>query len=224
MLEALRAHGLSGVRIFQASSSEMFGNAAISPQNEETPLHPVSPYGCAKSFAHMIAQMYRQAYHMHICCGISFNHESERRGEEFVTRKISKGVADIVSGKKGKLLLGDLRPKRDWLHARDVVEAARLILQWHTPDDYVIASEETHSVEEFVALAFNRANLKWKHYVEQDPALMRPIELHELRGNARKLRERLGWRAYMDFPTLVSRMVDNDIQLTHTVAGDPSRA
>lgn len=217
LLEAIRIVGITP-RIYQASSSEMFGNAKYSPQNEETPLHPASPYGAAKCFAHMCMQVYREAYHMYICNGISFNHESERRGEEFVTRKITKAVGAIKAGQQDLLHLGNLSAQRDWCHAEDVVRGAWLMLQEDTPDDYVLASGEMHSVEEFVEYAFNYAGLDKHQYVRVDPQYLRPMDVQSLCGNATKAHQRLGWMPTVGFTELIRRMVDADCHAEATLA------
>ena len=209
LLEAIRSVGLTP-RIYQASSSEMFGNATQSPQNEETPLHPASPYGAAKCFAHMCMQVYRAAYHMYICNGIGFNHESERRGEEFVTRKITKAIGAIKAGQQDLLSLGNTAARRDWCHAEDVVRGAWLMLQQEEPGDYVLASGETHSVQEFIEYAFNYAGLDYHKYVRIDPQYLRPLDVQTLCGNATKAQQRLGWAPTVTFPELIRRMVDAD--------------
>ena len=211
-------------RLYQASSSEMFGNAAMAPQDEQTPLAPVSPYGCAKVFAHHAAQIYRSAYRLPISCGISFNHESERRGKEFVTRKITLAVGEIAAGTRQILRLGNLHARRDWLHAEDVVRAAWLLLQQPEAGDYVIASGETHSVQEFVDAAFNIAGINSSEYVKVDPDLFRPLELHTLVGNATKLQRVTGWRQQIHFQKLVARMVLHDLPRSPALADHPSPA
>lgn len=198
-----------GARVYHASSSEMFGNAAP-PQSEATPFAPVSPYACAKVFAHYCAQLYRSAYSLHISCGINFNHESERRGEEFVTRKVTKALGRIQAGQQTELRLGNLSARRDWCHASDVMEAAWLMLQQETPDDYVIASGESHSVQEFVELAFNYASLNVQQYLKLDPSLYRPLDVSHLQGCAAKAKAKLGWSPTVSFSELVQRMVEHD--------------
>jgi GDPmannose 4,6-dehydratase len=216
LLEAIRANKMTNsVRVYQASSSEMFGKVREVPQNETTPFHPRSPYGVAKVFAHQACVNYREAYGMHISCGILFNHEGERRGLEFVTRKISKGVAQIKAGKIPHLTLGDLDPKRDWGYAGDYVEAMWLMLQQDQPDDYVIATGETHSVREFIEAALRVAGLEGgvDRYVRQDERFFRPSEVDLLIGDASKAREKLGWNPKVGFDDLVRRMVLHDIEL-----------
>jgi len=200
---APRAH------FYQASSSEMFGGMpGTAPQNEATPFHPRSPYGCAKVFAHHQVVNYRESYGLHASCGILFNHESPRRGEEFVTRKIARAVAQIAAGRQDKLHLGNLDAKRDWGFAKDYVEAMWLMLQQETPDDYVIATGETHTVREFCEMAFARVGLRWEEHVRVDPALFRPAEVDLLLGDASKAREVLGWAPRCGFRSLVNEMVD----------------
>lgn len=198
-------------KIYQASTSELFGNAKECPQSEDTPISPVSPYGCAKAFAHFSAQTYRQAYGMFIACGIAFNHESERRGEEFVTRKITKAIARIKAGTQHILRLGNVTAKRDWLHAEDVAQAAWLMLQQKEPHDYVIASGEVHSVQDFLDQAFNIAGINPSEYVKIDPSLYRPQDVQTLQGDARRIRRELGWAPTIPFGALVSRMVLHDL-------------
>jgi GDPmannose 4,6-dehydratase len=215
-LEAIRSLGLENQsRIYQASSSEMFGKVREVPQKETTPFHPRSPYGVAKTFAHYTCVNYREAYKMHISCGILFNHEGERRGFEFVTRKISSTVAKIKLGKANELRLGTLEPKRDWGYAGDYVEAMHLMLQQNEPDDYVIATGEAHSVEEFVKLAFEVAGIEngIEKYVKIDDEFKRPSEVDLLIGDATKAREKLGWSPKVDFRALVQLMVENDLQI-----------
>jgi GDPmannose 4,6-dehydratase len=199
------------VRIYQASSSEMFGNMP-GPQNEETPMHPRSPYGVAKLFAHRMAKVYRDSYGMFISCGILFNHESPRRGIEFVTRKIAHAVARIEGGKQDKLVLGDISAQRDWGYAPDYVKAMWLMLQHKNPEDFVIATGEQHSVSEFVVRAFEHVRLDWKDYVDVDKKYMRPAELYSLRGDAKKAKEKLGWTHEVGFEELVSAMVDSELR------------
>jgi GDPmannose 4,6-dehydratase len=211
ILEAIRASGVE-TRFYQASSSEMYG-AAPPPQNEETPFHPRSPYGVSKVFGYWVTVNYREAYGMFACNGILFNHESVRRGETFVTRKITRAVARIKAGMQGKLYLGNLDAKRDWGYAPEYVEAMWLMLQQDRPEDFVIATGETHSVKEFVELAFDRAGLNWEPHVEIDPRYFRPAEVDALLGDPSKARDKLGWSAKTSFEDLVALMVDADIQL-----------
>ena len=214
LFEAVRTHtSLSdGVRVYQPSSSEMFGNQP-SPQSELTPFQPVSPYACAKTFAHFSAQMYRHAYGMFIACGINFNFESPRRGEEFVTRKITRAIGRIQAGQQDVLRLGNLAAWRDWSHAKDVARSAWLMLQRDTPEDYVIASGVSHTVKEFVEAAFNLAGLDWQKYVVIDPTLQRPLDVSVLEGCANKARAQLGWEPTVSFLDLVKEMVTHDLAL-----------
>jgi GDPmannose 4,6-dehydratase len=199
------------VKFYQASSSEMYGNISETPQNERTPFYPRSPYACAKVFAHSITRNYRESYGIFACCGILFNHESPRRGETFVTRKITRGVAAIVSGKQQKLHLGNLDARRDWGYAKEYVEAMWLMLQHEAPDDYVIATGETHSVKEFVEEAFGSVELEWERYVTIDPRYYRPTEVDLLMGDASKARSELGWTPTTGFSDLVQLMMMSDL-------------
>ena len=215
LLEAVRDTQESAgktIRFYQASSSEMFGKVAETPQRESTPFHPRSPYGCAKVYAHWQTVNYREAYDMHASCGILFNHESPRRGEEFVTRKIAKAVAKIVTGKQDTLRLGNLDAKRDWGFAGDYVQAMWLMLQQDTPDDYVIATGETHTVREFCEAAFDEVGMDYQKHVVCDPALHRPAEVDLLLGDASKARRVLGWTPTVTFRDLVTMMVDAELQ------------
>jgi GDPmannose 4,6-dehydratase len=211
LLEAIRHHGNGDERIYQASTSEMFGKVQEMPQREQTPFYPRSPYGCAKLYAHWMCVNYRESYDMHINCGVLFNHESERRGLEFVTRKITDGVAKIVTGKADELRLGNLESRRDWGYAGDYVKAMYLMLQQDEPDDYVIATGETHSIQEFVEMAFAHADLDWMDYVVQDERFMRPAEVDVLVGYPEKAKQKLGWKAEVGFDELVKIMVNNDV-------------
>jgi GDPmannose 4,6-dehydratase len=211
LLEACRQFGTGKERIYQASSSEMFGKIQETPQTETTRFYPRSPYGCAKVYAHDMCILYREAYRMHISNGILFNHESERRGIEFVTKKITDGVARIYLGLSDELVLGNLDAKRDWGHAKDYVEAMYRMLQQDKPDDYVIATGESHSVQEFVELSFAEVGLNWRDYVKQDPKYMRPAEVDYLIGDAHKAYRILGWEPKIRFKELVKIMVDYDI-------------
>src|SRR5262245_22760632 len=217
ILEAIRMVGGSTdnpIRFYQASSSEMFGKVRETPQNEQTPFHPRSPYGAAKVFGHHITVNYRESYGLYACSGILFNHESERRGLEFVTRKVSNAVGRIKLGLQDELVLGVLDTKRDWGYAGDYVEAMWAMLQQSEPEDYVVATGETHAVNEFVALAFEAAGLgDWRRYVRQDERFFRPAEVDLLVGDATKARAKLGWRPRVDFRTLVERMVAHDLKV-----------
>jgi GDPmannose 4,6-dehydratase len=216
LLEAIRSLGMEkDCKVYQASSSEMFGKVREVPQKESTPFHPRSPYGVAKTFAHYTCVNYREAYDMHISCGILFNHEGERRGFEFVTRKISSTVAKIKLGKADELRLGTLEPKRDWGYAGDYVEAMYLMLQQEHPDDYVIATGESHSVREFVKLAFEVAGIHdgIERFVKIDEEFKRPSEVDLLIGDSSKARIKLGWTPKVDFQSLVQLMVENDLRL-----------
>jgi GDPmannose 4,6-dehydratase len=200
------------VKIYQASSSEMFGDAKEIPQNEETPFNPKSPYACAKVYAHHMAMNYREGYGMFICCGIGFNHESPRRGIEFVTRKITNGVARIYYGLDKELRLGNLEVKRDWGYAEDYVKAMWLMLQQDEPDDYVIATGESHSIKEFAQMAFQEVGLNWESCVVVNERFYRPIDVNELRGDASRARQRLGWKPEVTFEQLVSMMVKAELE------------
>jgi GDPmannose 4,6-dehydratase len=211
ILEAIRASGVS-TRFYQAGSSEMFGSEPP-PQSEQTPFHPRNPYGVAKVFAHWITINYREAYGLFAANGILFNHESPRRGETFVTRKISRAVARIKAGIQDRLFLGNLDAERDWGYAPEYVEAMWLMLQHDEPLDLVIATGESHTVREFAQLAFAHVDLEWERYVEIDPRYYRPSEVDSLRGDARTAREILGWQPRTSFEELVRIMVDGDVQL-----------
>lgn len=219
LLEALRLVRPEA-RFYQASSSEMFGRTPEVPQNENTPFYPRSPYGVAKVYGHWITVNYRESYGMFTASGILFNHESPRRGLEFVTRKVSHTVARIRHGLARELRLGNLEAKRDWGFAGDYVEAMWLMLQQPEPADYVIATGVTHSVRELVDLAFSIAGLRWEDYVIVDPALVRPAEVDHLRGDWTKAREHLGWRPKVNFEELVRMMVEADMEL---LAGEKGR-
>ena len=211
LLEAVRlAHRTA--RFYQASSSEMFGKVDHSPQDESTPFHPRSPYGVAKVYGHYITVNYRESYHMYAVSGILFNHESPRRGLEFVTRRITDGVARIKLGRAKELRLGNLEAKRDWGFAGDYVDAMWRMLQQPTPDDYVVGTGETHSVREFADLAFRHAGLDWQQYVKTDPALVRPAEVDLLLANPQKIRRAVGWKPSVAFEKLVRMMVDADLK------------
>ncbi len=210
VLEAIRLVDRS-IRFYQASSSEMFGKVQEVPQRETTILYPRSPYGVAKVYGHYITINYRESYNIFACSGILFNHESERRGLEFVTRKISDAVARIKLGMATELRLGNLTAQRDWGYAKDYVEAMWLMLQQPEPDDYVIATGETHSVEDLVATAFQHVGLDWQKYVVTDPAFVRPAEVDLLIGDPTKAREKLGWTPKTSFQQLVELMVDADL-------------
>lgn len=210
LLEAIRTVNPK-IRFFQASSSEMFGQAREVPQTERTPFYPRSPYAVAKVYAHYLTINYRESYGLFACCGIMFNHESPRRGLEFVTRKVSNGVARIKLGLADELRLGNLDSRRDWGFAGDYVEAMWLMLQQEEPDDYVIATGETHSVRELVEIAFGHAGLDWEKYVVVDPRLYRPAEVDLLCGDYSKARTKLGWKPRIRFAELVKMMVEADL-------------
>ena len=212
LLEAIRETG-SNAKFYQASSSEMFGKIRESPQSETTSFHPRSPYGAAKVYAYWATVNYREAYGMFACNGILFNHESPRRGETFVTRKITRATAHIKAGLQDKLYLGNLNAKRDWGYAKEYVDAMWRMLQHDEPDDYVIATGETHSVEEFLTEAFSHVGLDWHDYVEIDPKYMRPAEVDVLIGDASKAKRRLGWEPKVTFKELVHLMVDADVSM-----------
>ncbi|MGI8706671.1 MAG: GDP-mannose 4,6-dehydratase [Actinomycetota bacterium] len=211
ILEAIRSSGIS-TRFYQASSSEMFGSAPP-PQNEDTPFHPRSPYGVAKVFAHWMTVNYREAYGMFATNGILHNHESPRRGETFVTRKISRAVARIKAGLQEKLYLGNLDATRDWGYAPEYVEAMWMMLQHDTPDDFVIATGEGHTVREFAQVAFGHADLDWEQYVEVDPDYYRPAEVDKLIGDPSKAKRVLGWEPRTNFEELARLMVNADVKL-----------
>jgi GDPmannose 4,6-dehydratase len=212
LLEAIRETGIQP-RFYQASSSEMYGKAQEVPQRETTPFYPRSPYGCAKVFAYWVTVNYRESYRLHASNGILFNHESPRRGETFVTRKITRAVAHIKLGLQDKLYLGNLDAKRDWGYAKEYVEAMWLMLQQEKPDDYVVATNETHSVREFLELAFGQAGLDWRKHVEIDPRYYRPAEVDLLIGDYSKAKRQLGWEPKTKFHDLVKLMVDADVEL-----------
>jgi len=214
MLEAVRnvSGGSQRIKIYQASSSEIFGKVKEVPQNEETPFYPRSPYACAKVHAFHQIVNYREAYDMHASNGILFNHESPRRGETFVTRKITRGLARIIAGLDKKLYLGNLDAKRDWGYAKDFVEAMWLILQQKEPDDYVIATGQTWSVKDFLDKAFTFVNMNWKDYVVFDERYLRPTEVDMLIGDASKAKHKLGWEAKTSFDELVKIMVESDLK------------
>ena len=210
LLEAVRLVDRE-IRVYQASSSEMFGKAQAVPQSEGTPFYPRSPYGVAKVYGHWITVNYRESYQLFACSGILFNHESPRRGKEFVTRKVSDGAARIARGLARTLALGNLEAQRDWGYAGDYVEAMWRMLQQPTPDDYVIATGETHTVREVCEIAFGRVGLTWKEHVVVDPKLVRPAEVDLLLGDASKAHRVLGWRPKVTFPALIEMMVDADL-------------
>ena len=215
MLDAIRmVGGADGneIRFYQASTSEMFGEVQQIPQTEMTPFHPRSPYGCAKVFGHYITMNYRESYDMFACSGILFNHEGPRRGLEFVTRKITNAVARIKLGLQSEIVLGNLDSKRDWGYAGDYVRAMWLMLQHDTPEDFVVATGETHSIREFLDLAFAEIGIDdWTPYVRQDPKFLRPAEVDLLIGDASKAKEKLGWEPEVSFPQLVKMMVEHDL-------------
>ncbi|CAA9585473.1 GDP-mannose 4,6-dehydratase [uncultured Synechococcales cyanobacterium] len=215
LLEAVRDYqqrrGIE-VRFYQAGSSEMFGLVQEVPQKETTPFYPRSPYACAKVYAHWQTVNYRESYDLFACNGILFNHESPRRGETFVTRKITRAIARIMTGQQKKIYLGNLDAKRDWGYAKDYVKAMWLMLQQDKPDDYVVATGETHSVEEFLQLAFSYVDLNWQNYVEFDQRYLRPTEVDLLIGDASKTRQSLNWQPSVTFDQLVHLMVDADLR------------
>jgi GDPmannose 4,6-dehydratase len=221
LLEGIRNLGLSP-RFYQASSSEMFGKVAEVPQTERTPFHPRSPYACAKVFAHQITVNYRESYGLHASCGILFNHESPRRGENFVTRKITRSLTRIKLGLQPKLYLGNLDARRDWGHAADYVEAMWLMLQQEAPDDYVIATGETHSVRDFLDEVGAVLDMDWAPYVDVDPRYYRPAEVDVLQGDASKARRVLGWTPKTTFRDLVRVMTEADLELAEREAAERS--
>ncbi|MFT5466264.1 MAG: GDPmannose 4,6-dehydratase [Verrucomicrobiales bacterium] len=214
ILESIRETGLvDKVRFYQASSSEMFGKVQEVPQKETTPFWPRSPYACAKVYAHWLTVNYRESYNLHASSGILFNHESPRRGETFVTRKITRAVGRIKAGLQDALYLGNLDAKRDWGYAKEYVEMMWLMLQEDKPDDFVVATGETHSVQEFCQVAFAAADLDWQEFVKIDPRYLRPAEVDLLIGDAAKAKKQLGWEPNVRFNELVQIMVDHDLQL-----------
>jgi GDPmannose 4,6-dehydratase len=215
LLEAMRESGLSKTRIYQASSSEMFG-ATPPPQNEKTPFHPRSPYACAKVFAYWVTVNYREAYGFHAVNGVLFNHESPRRGETFVTRKITRAVGRIKAGLQKDLFLGNLEAKRDWGYAKDYAEAMWLAVQHPTAEDFVVATGESYSVREFCEMAFAHADLDYKKFVKQDDRYFRPSEVDHLLGDSSKARKLLGWKPRTTFKELVRLMVESDLELARS--------
>lgn len=211
VLEAIRTTKPEA-RFYQASSSEMFGKVMETPQTESTPFHPRSPYGVAKIYGHWITLNYRESFGLYGCSGILFNHESPRRGIEFVTRKVTNGVAKIKCGLAKELRLGNLEAKRDWGFAGDYVEAMWLMLQQDTPDDYIISTGKTHTVKEWVDIAFRSVGLNWEDYVVIDPKYIRPAEVDLLLGNSDKASKKLGWKPKVDFEQLIEMMVQHDLK------------
>jgi GDPmannose 4,6-dehydratase len=212
VLEAIRLLDPKGIRFYQASSSEMFGKVQETPQRESTPFYPRSPYGVAKVYGHYITVNYRESYGIFACSGILFNHESPRRGLEFVTRKVTDGVARIKLGLASELRLGNLEARRDWGFAGDYVKAMWKMLQQATPVDYVVATGKTHTVGELVEVAFGHAGLDWRQHVVQDPALVRPAEVDLLIGDASRARVELGWEPEVQFEQLIRMMLDTDLK------------
>jgi len=220
MLEAIKLVDPK-IRFYQASSSEMFGKVLEVPQTEKTPFYPRSPYGVAKVYGHWITVNYKESYDIFACSGILFNHESPRRGLEFVTRKITHGAAQIKLGLASELRLGNLDARRDWGYAEDYVRAMWLMMQQETPENYVISSDETHSVKELVEIAFGHLDLDWEKHVKIDPRFVRPAEVDLLLGNSEKARKELGWSPTVGFDELIKLMVDADIELLrarHSIA------
>jgi GDPmannose 4,6-dehydratase len=217
LLEAMRESGLSKTRFYQASSSEMFGSSPP-PQNESTPFHPRSPYACAKVFAYWVTVNYREAYGFHAVNGVLFNHESPRRGETFVTRKVTRAVGRIKMGLQKELFLGNLEARRDWGYAKDFVEAMWLALQNDTPDDFVVATGESHSVRELCEEAFGNLGLDYRDFVKLDPRYLRPSEVDHLEGDSSKARKALGWAPRTSFKELIKLMVESDLELARKEA------
>ncbi len=207
------------LRFYHASSSEIFGDAIETPQTETTPMHPSSPYGCAKAFATQLARVYRESYGLFVCNGILYNHESPRRGENFVTRKIARAVARIARDLETDLVLGNLESQRDWGRAQDYVQAMWLMLRHDVPDDYVVATGETHSVQEFVEAAFAVVNLPWQKFLKHDTSFDRPAEPAHLVGCSDKIRQRLGWRSTGSFSELVREMVEAELEKVEKLSG-----
>ncbi len=212
VIESVRNNGLKNCKIYQASTSELYGKVVEIPQSETTPFYPRSPYAVAKQYAFWQCKNYRESYDMFICNGILFNHESPRRGPNFVTRKITMGIAAIVNGKQSKIYLGNIDSKRDWGYAPEYVEAMWLMLQQEKADDFVLATGETHTVREFLEVAFSHVNLKWEDYVEIKPELYRPAEVDILIGNPTKAKEILGWEPKTKFNELVKILVEHDLK------------
>lgn len=224
LLDAIRAAGLRDTRFYQASSSEMFGKVMETPQTEKTPFYPRSPYGAAKVYSYWITVNYRESYNMFNCNGILFNHESPRRGETFVTRKITRAVGAIKRGEQDQLLLGNLDAKRDWGYAKEYVEGMWMMMQAEKPSDYILATGETHSVQEFCELAFHHAGLDWKDYVEVSEKYFRPTEVDLLLGDYSKAKRELGWHPKTSFSDLVKLMVEADLKPdTYNIAKDISQ-
>ena len=222
LLEAVRESKLR-CKFYQASSSELFGKVTEVPQRETTPFHPRSPYACAKAYAYYITVNYRESYGLFACNGILFNHESPRRGETFVTRKVTRAAAHIKLGLQEKLFMGNLDAERDWGFAGDYVEGMWMMLQQPEPDDYVLATGETHSVRELLDVAFEHVGLDWKKHVELDKRYLRPAEVDVLQGDATKAREKLGWKPKVGFKELIQMMVDADLELVKTeLHGSPT--
>jgi len=212
LLEAIRELGMKP-KFYQASSSELYGKVVETPQKETTPFYPRSPYACAKAYAYYVTVNYRESYDLFACNGILFNHESPRRGETFVSRKITRAATRIKLGLQEKLYMGNLDARRDWGHARDYVEAMHLMMQAEVADDYVVATGETHSVREFLEKAFGRLDIDWREHVEIDPRYFRPAEVDLLLGDSSKAREILGWEPKTSFDELVREMVDSDMEI-----------
>jgi GDPmannose 4,6-dehydratase len=222
LIEALR-HVNPKIRMYQASSSEMFGRVLETPQRETTPFYPRSPYGAAKAYGHYITVNYRESYNLFACSGILFNHESPRRGLEFVTRKITNAAARIKLGLQNELRMGNLQARRDWGFAGDYVRAMWLMLQQDQPDDYVVGSGKTHTVQEFVEIAFSRVGLDWQDFVVVDPKFLRPAEVDLLLADSTKARTRLGWQPHVSFEDLVHMMVDADVATLQATMDQPIR-
>ena len=219
VLEATRKYN-EKIKVYQASSSEIFGRVSDNFANENTPFYPKNPYGVSKLYGHWMTKNYRESYDMFACSGILFNHESERRDHNFVTRKISDGVAKIYLGLENYITLGNLKTKRDWGYAPDYVEAMWLMLQKDTPDDYVIATGELHSLEDFLDIAFKHIGINiWSDFVKQDKKFMRPLETDPIRGNSSKAQKELNWKPSINFKSLVTKMVDHDIKMLKNKKG-----
>jgi GDPmannose 4,6-dehydratase len=217
-----RSKSGKGIKFYQASSSEMFGKVRETPQNEKTPFHPRSPYGAAKAYAHYITVNYRESYNLFACSGILFNHESPRRGPEFVTRKITIGAARIKLGMQKELLLGALEPRRDWGFAGDYVKAMHMMLQQRKPDDYVVGSGEAHQIKECAEIAFRHVGLNWEDHVRTDPQFVRPAEVDLLVADATKAREKLGWKPEVSFEQLIGMMVEADLAAESRLQAAPA--